>query len=104
MCDYIQNKQIHIRLLKGLIIDKKHSEFIHNNEATYSTPAFFDDERDASRVLVTNFKHFFTIKSDKNVRNFKDVEPIFRLRADIIADLKSKLARHVTRQGILFIE
>lgn len=104
LCDYIQSKQIHIRLLKGVIIDKKYAHFLINNEAIFTTPAFHDDVSDTSRVLVTNFKHFFTVRADTNVKNFKKVTPIFRLRGDVVGDIKSKLARHVTRQGILFIE
>lgn len=50
-----------------------------------------------SYFIVIYFMHFFTDDIQSN-----DNKPIFRLRQQILSEIQSKLARHISRHSILF--
>lgn len=106
LCDKVQNKQRKIRVVKGFVIEKKYRKYLdQKSEALYISPSFFIEEDEKSFILVLNFRYFFTIPTDKKIRdNIKNVVPVFRLRNTVIAEIQSKLARHINRQGILYTE
>lgn len=94
-CDYAQNKIKFDRIVQGVIIESKYKQHIDNkSEAIYISPVFNFQDRPC--VLVLNFRYFLTaILSDTKVK------PIFRLRNRMLAEIQSKLARHINRQGIM---
>lgn len=103
LCDKVQNKQRNIRVVKGFVIDKQYKEFIdEKSEALYISPSFYDKELKTSRIIILNFRYFFTFNG--NITNIKSLRPSFRLRNDIMSEIQSKIARHVSRQGILYVE
>lgn len=106
LCDTVQNKHKNIRTVKGFIIEKKFKKYIdEKSEAIYISPPFYLKNLEKSFVLVLNFRYFFTFTTNQKVlENLKFINPIFRLRSSIIAEIQSKLARHVNRQGILYVE
>ncbi|HBV17041.1 hypothetical protein [Chryseobacterium carnipullorum] len=106
LCDTVQNKHKNIRTVKGFIIEKKFKKYIdEKSEAIYISPPFYMKDSEKSFVLVLNFRYFFTFTTNQKVlSNLKFITPIFRLRSSIIAEIQSKLARHVNRQGILYVE
>lgn len=103
LCDKVQNKQRNIRVVKGFIIDKKFVNHIDTkSEAIFISPPYFDQTMKTSRVIVLNFRYFFTFNG--KIDQIKGLKPIFRLRGDVMAEIQSKIARHVSRQGVLFVE
>lgn len=97
-CDMAHNKIANHRLIRGLIVKDEYKSLFFNNEAIYTTPSFQIDS--ISYILVLNFKHLFTLDS---IKKSKLRKPLFRLRQQMIAEVQSKLSRHINRQGILFI-
>ncbi len=106
LCDKVQDKHRKIRVVKGFIINKEHKKYIDNkSEATYISPSFYCEKTNKSKVIILNFRYFFTYSTDKKLlESLKYINPIFRLRSSIISEIQSKLARHVSRQGILYTE
>ena len=106
LCDKVQDKHRKIRVIKGFIINEEYKKYIDNkSEAIYISPSFYCDRTNKSKVIVLNFRYFFTYPTDKKLlESLKHINPIFRLRSSVISEIQSKLARHVSRQGILYTE
>jgi hypothetical protein len=102
LCDYVQNKNSNNRVVKGFIFDHEFLKYIDNkSEALFITPLFYDNQFKKNRVLVLNFRYFFT---ENVLLKVKYIEPIFRFRSQVLSEVQSKLSRHINRQGILFID
>lgn len=102
LCDRVQNKNSNIRVVKGFIINKDYVKHMDNkSEAIFISPPFYDEDLKISRVVVLNFRNFFTFNDASKV---KKIKPLFRFRSQIVAEIQSKLSRHINRQGILFVE
>lgn len=106
LCDKVQDKHRKIRVVKGFIINKEHKKYIDNkSEAIYISPSFYCEKTNKSKVVILNFRYFFTYPTDKKLlESLKYINPIFRFRSSVISEIQSKLARHVSRQGILYTE
>lgn len=106
LCDKVQNKHRKIRVVKGFIINKEYKKNIDNkSEAIFILPSFFDEKSNQSQILVLNFRYFFTYPTDKDLLDsLKYINPLFKLRSSVVAEIQSKLARHISRQGILYTE
>lgn len=106
LCDKVQNKHRKIRLVKGVIIEKKFKKFLDDkSESVYISPSFFLEEEKKSFILILNFRFLFTYSTNKNdIKRLKFIKNIFRLRSTLISEIQSKLARHISRQGILYVE
>lgn len=91
-CDYAQDKLKYDRLVQGIIIDEEYGNYIDNSEAIYKSPCFEFEAK--SKILVLNYRYFITEYISKKT------QPVFRLRNTILAEIQSKLARHINRQGI----
>lgn len=106
LCDKVQNKHKKIRLVKGVIIEKKFRKFVDDkSESIYISPSFFLEKEKNSFILILNFRYLFTHSTEKkDINRLKFVKNIFRLRSTLISEIQSKLARHVSRQGILYVE
>ena len=100
LCDYVQNKYEYNRCIKGMIIESHHLEYIDTkSEAIFISPTFLFYEK--SCVLILHYRYFFT--SNKG-GNLKYLNPLFRARQQLLAEIQSKLSRHISRQGILFLD
>jgi hypothetical protein len=98
LCDFVQKKQKYDRLVKGFLIESVFKSNIDDkSEAIFISPDFLYNE--LSYFLVLDFKYFFT----DNVTENEDYTPIFRIRQQVLSEVQSKLARHINRQGILFL-
>lgn len=94
-CDYAQKKMRYDRLVQAIIIDEKFCPFINSmSDAFYSSPLFNYEDRKC--ILILNFRYFVTYDMEGQC-----IEPIFRIRNSILAEIKSKLARHINRHGIM---
>lgn len=95
-CDYAQNKAKYDRVIMGVIIDSCFKQFIDTkSEAIYISPSFNDGSQE--RILVLNYRYFLT----QELADGGDVKPLFRVRNSMLAEIQSKLARHINRQGIM---
>lgn len=98
LCDFVQQKQKTDRLIRGLLIESKYRINLDDkSEALFFSPDF--QYNFISYFLVIDFRHFFTDDIQPN----DNIKPIFRLRQQILSEIQSKLSRHISRQGILFL-
>ncbi|MBK6700686.1 MAG: hypothetical protein IPG55_12485 [Saprospiraceae bacterium] len=100
ICDYVQkSNKIYDRIVKGLLIPSQYKIFIdEKSEAVYVLPITIK-YAGTEYVLILDFRYFAT--TDLSAEN---VTPIFRLRQELLAEIQSRLARHINRQGILFLD
>lgn len=94
-CDYAQMKAKYFRLVQGVIINadfKSHVNF--QSDAFYVSPVF--EYRGQKRVLILNYRYLVTYVEGHQYPN-----PLFRVRDSILAEMRSKLARHISRHGIM---
>lgn len=95
-CDYAQKKAKYDRIIMGIIIDSCYKDFIDTkSEAIYVSPSFYDGTRE--RIMVLNYRYFMTQELSK----VNGATPLFRVRNSILAEIQSKLARHISRQGVM---
>jgi hypothetical protein len=77
------------------MIDAKYKDYTNSQSvACYVSPIFEYEHQ--KRIMVLNFRYLIT--KDINEENIK---PLFRLRNSILAEIQSKLARHINRQGFI---
>ena len=93
-CDYAQKKNVNDRIVQGVIIDSDFQKFIDNSEAIFISPKFTYESH--CRLIVLNFRYFFTVNLDGTKPKY-----LLRLRNSLLAEIQSKLARHINRQGIM---
>lgn len=100
ICDFAQkDNKIYDRIVKGLFIPSEYKNFIDDkSEAVYVLPITIN-YNEKEYVLILDFRYFSTTEL-----NAECGTPIFRLRQELLAEIQSKLARHINRQGILFLE
>lgn len=100
LCDYVQRKCYNIRVVKGMLIKAEFQEFIdEKSEAIFVSPRFkFESE---VYIIVLHFRYFFTSNGSRGILGLK---PLFRARQNLLAEVQSKLARHCSRQGIIYLE
>lgn len=100
ICDYVQkSNKIYDRIVMGLLIPSKYKIYIdQKSEAVYVLPITIN-YNDSEYILILDFRYFST--TDLSIEK---ATPIFRLRQELLAEIQSKLARHINRQGILFLD
>lgn len=99
LCDTVQGKIVFHRLVRGILVSKEFSKTFYSNEAIYVSPSFTFDKKDY--CIVIDFRQFFTLTQLGKSKNRKS---IFRIRQQLLAEIQSKLSRHINRQGILFLD
>lgn len=101
MCDFVQSKVENCRLVDGVMLQSLALDFIDSrSEANFISPIFKYDNKDY--FLVLNYKYLKTTSKDAEP-DPKSFSTIFRIRQQMLAEIQSKLARHISRQGILSI-
>lgn len=100
ICDFVQKEnKIYDRIVKGLLIPSQYKNFIdEKSEAVYVLPITIS-YNEKEYVLILDFRYFSTTEL-----NAENATPIFRLRQELLAEIQSRLARHISRQGILYLE
>lgn len=99
LCDTVQGKIVFHRLVRGILVPKEFSKTFFSNEAIYVSPSFTFNKKDY--CLVIDFRQFFTLSQ---LGKSKNRIPLFRIRQQLLAEIQSKLSRHINRQGILYLE
>lgn len=100
VCDYAQkNNKIYDRLVKGILIPYKFKKYIEDkSEAVYILPITITFEKEEYSIII-DFRYFITTDLEND-----DVKVLFRVRQQLLAEVQSKLARHINRQGVLFLD
>ncbi len=102
LCDTVQGKIVFHRLVRGLLVKadfvKPEKKIFHQNEAIFVSPVFAFDNED--RAILLDFRQFFTLPK---LGQSKNRSPLFRVRQQLLAEIQSRLARHINRQGVLFL-
>ena len=94
-CDYAQMKAKYFRLVQGVIINADFKSYVNSqSDAFYVSPIF--EYKGQKRVLVLNYRYLVTYVEGHQYPN-----PLFRVRDSILAEMRSKLARHISRHGIM---
>lgn len=103
LCDYVQNKLFHSKFIQGLILEEHFLECIDkNSEAIYISPIFCYQGKKV--FLIFDYRFLFTRPTNNPSSVLINPEFFFRLRSSLLADIQSKLSRHINRQGILYID
>jgi len=100
VCDYVQKEnKIFDRIVKGVLIPIEFKDFVEDkSEAVYILP-FSINHNNKAYIMILDFRYFVTLDliSEK-------VTGLFRIRQELLSEIQSKLARHINRQGILFLD
>ncbi|MBP9151693.1 MAG: hypothetical protein KBF73_05380 [Flavobacteriales bacterium] len=100
LCDFVQKKVCHDRLILGALVAADTIHLVDDkSESIYVSPKF--DWGGIVVHLVLHFRFLFTLDTN-HVE--PDTTAIFRVRQQLLAEIQSKLARHVSRQGVLFLD
>lgn len=101
LCDTVQGKIVFHRMVRGILVVpfKDMKKAFHNNEAIYISPSFSFDKKDY--VIIIDFRQFFTLRT---LGKTKNRIPIFRIRQQLLAEIQSKLSRHINRQGVIYLD
>ncbi|MDO6433126.1 hypothetical protein Q4E93_21130 [Flavitalea sp. BT771] len=102
LCDVVQKKSVNIKVVSGFLIPGGLIKNIdERSEAVFISPKF----QIANEVyaLVLNLRYFYTIDTPEEL-NQEGLTPLFRVRQSLLAEIQSRLARHLSRQGVLFID
>lgn len=100
VCDYVQKEnKIYDRIVKGLLIPVEFADFIdEKSEAVYILPILIN-HNSKEFIMVLDFRYFITTDLIR-----ENVNALFRIRQELLAEIQSRLARHINRQGILFLD
>ncbi|MDD4753944.1 MAG: hypothetical protein PHT78_12005 [Desulfitobacteriaceae bacterium] len=98
LCDYAQNKNIYDRVVKGVLIEAKYIDYLDDkSDAIFISPIFYFHDKDY--FIVLDYRYFVT----KKLKNEDNIRGLFRVRQQLLSEVQSKLARHINRQGILYL-
>lgn len=100
VCDFVQKEnKIYDRIVKGLLIPSEFKVYVdEKSEAVYVFPISISLSG-IEYILILDFRYFSTIDLSQ-----EKVEAILRVRQELLAEVQSRLARHINRQGILFLD
>lgn len=94
-CDFAQKKKICDRVVQGVMIESQFRNYLNQGDAFYTSPIIRHDGR--NYIVVLNFNYFITT----NLNGESDCTILFKIRRPMLAEIQSKLARHINRQGIM---
>lgn len=98
LCDYVNKKVVYSKHVLGLLLEASHVKLIDSkSEAVYISPVFSYENTDY--ILVLDFRFLFTTETTETT----ETDVLFRIRAQVFSEIQSKLARHVSRQAILYL-
>lgn len=93
-CDFAQKKKIYDRIVQGVIIESRFGEYINQGDAFYISPVFRHTNK--NYIIVLNFNYFITEELGNN-----NCKMLYKIRRTMLAEIQSKLARHINRQGVM---
>jgi len=108
ICDFVQGKEEYSKIILGILLESKYKSFIDTKtEALFVSPDFYfsftngTNKYEGIYILLLDFRYFTSINKEGVDGRIK---PIYRIRQQLLAEIQSKLSRHINRQGILFLD
>lgn len=97
-CDFAQDKVKMCRVIPGYFINSKFRDwFKSNSDALFISPSFFYRKKGDEYFFILDFRYLTSEKTDVG-------ESSMKLKQVVLAEILSKLSRHINRQGLLTIE
>ena len=97
-CDYAQDKVRMSRAIPGYFIKSEYRKWFNNNsDALFISPDFYYRTREEDYLFILDFRYLTSEKKDEGNSNL-------RLKQIVLAEVLSKLSRHINRQGLLTLE
>ena len=94
-CDYAQKKVKYDRVIHGVIINADFKDYVNSqSDAFYVSPSF--EYEKLKRIIVLNNRYLVTYDELDHYP-----PPLFRIRDSILTEILSKLARHISRHGVM---
>lgn len=98
VCDFAQNKIKVSRTIPGIFINATFYKYINkSSDAIFVSPKFYHSGKKSEYFFILDFRYFSSEKNDEG-------ESSTKLKQLVLAEVLSKLSRHINRQGILFVE
>ena len=86
------------RVIPGYFVESKYRDwFKSNSDALFISPDFYYRAKEGDYFFILDFRYLTSEKEDKGNSNL-------RLKQVVLAEILSKLSRHINRQGLLTIE
>lgn len=86
------------RVIPGYFINSKFRDwFKSNSDALFISPSFFYRKKGDEYFFILDFRYLTSEKTDVG-------ESSMKLKQVVLAEILSKLSRHINRQGLLTIE
>lgn len=98
VCDFAQRNKVYDRVVKGLLIPTNYSQYIESSSEAIFTLPFNLAWENKEYIMALDFRYFITCDLTD-----KKLDPLFRLRQELLSEIQSKLSRHINRQGILVL-
>lgn len=101
LCDFAQDKFVFNKIVRGVIIKAEYKDQINtSSESIFISPVFRSSDDNFNKILVLDFRHLFSLRKIPS----KSIIPLFRVRQQLLAEIQSKLSRHMNRQGVLYLD
>jgi hypothetical protein len=97
-CDFAQRKWRRSRLISGAMWPKDHCSNIKKAEYIYTSP--YLAKNGSIFKLVFDLRYFTSL----SFNTLKKMRPAFRVKHELLVDIQTHLARHISRPGVTFIE
>lgn len=97
-CDYAQKKVKMSKAIPGIFVKSEFRKwFDSSSDALFISPSFYYRLKEADYFFILDFRYLTSEKEDVGNSNIK-------LKQVVLAEILSKLSRHINRQGLLTIE
>lgn len=97
-CDYAQKKVKMSKAIPGIFVKSEFRKWFNNSsDALFISPDFYYRLKDADYFFILDFRYLTSEKEDNGKSQVK-------LKQVVLAEILSKLSRHINRQGLLTIE
>lgn len=97
-CDFAQDKVKMCRVIPGYFISEQYRDwFKSTSDALFISPSFYYRRKGSDYFFILDFRYLTSEKTD-------DGESHMKIKQVVLAEILSRLTRHINRQGLLTIE
>lgn len=97
-CDFAQNKVKMCRIIPGFFVKSLYRDWFKNNsDALFISPSFYYRKKEEDYFFILDFRYLTSEKTDIG-------ESSMKIKQVVLAEILSKLSRHINRQGLLTID
>lgn len=97
-CDFAQDKVKMCRVIPGYFVKSKYRDwFKSGSDALFISPSFLYRKKEDDYFFILDFRYLTSEQTDVG-------ESSMKIKQVVLAEILSKLSRHINRQGLLTIE